>query len=520
MTDQDIMQEFEKMLENMNLTEEKKEPLRLLPIGKKRDMLTMNSKTTARNSFNSPNDYIQYLSKPDLSLLKKYSCIESLRVALTNNSLEWVQDFGNKGLKQVLSVLNECFRNDSKWDKVQHECIKCLKAIMNNKVGLRAMLEHKEAVSLVARSMNSTLPNVMMEAVKLLAAISLVPPNGHERTLEAITIAGEINGRERFQPIVSGLLLRNNETLRVSCLTLINAIIITPMDLDFRMHLRNEFLRVGLIDVLDALDGNSSDELQTQLKVFYDHKEEDFDEFAQRFDNIRLELDDVNECFELIKNLVMDTPAEPYFLSVLQHLVCIRDDAQIRPAYYKLIEECISQIVLHKSGCDPDFRATQRFNIDVEPLIEQLVERGRLEDSNGGSSAGMTAGLEAALTEKQETEAKLLQAQDHIRKLEEQIRIGGVSPSKSVPPPPPAMYAGGTPAGGGPGPPPPPPPPGGGPPPPPPGGGPPPPGGPTAPKGPSEQDILVKLGMKRKKKWSVMAGVKRANWKQIPVQKL
>jgi hypothetical protein len=34
-----------------------------------------------------------------------------------------------------------------------------------------------------------------------------------------------------------------------------------------------------------------------------------------RFDNIRLELDDVNECFELIKNLVLDTPAEPYFLS-------------------------------------------------------------------------------------------------------------------------------------------------------------------------------------------------------------
>ena len=78
----------------------------------------------------------------------------------------------------------------------------------------------------------------------------------------------------------------------------------------------------------------------------------------------------------LLQNLVMDTPAEPYFLSVLQHLVCIRynsvllrpgyrivltrDDANIRPAYYKLVEECVSQIVLHKSGCDPDFRATQR----------------------------------------------------------------------------------------------------------------------------------------------------------------
>ena len=87
----------------------------------------------------------------------------------------------------------------------------------------------------------------------------------------------------------------------------------------------------------------------------------------------------MNECFELVKNLVLDTPAEPYFLSVLQHMVCIRDDIMVRPAYFKLIEECVSQIVLHKFGCDPDFRATKRFNIDVEPLIEQLVERGRLE---------------------------------------------------------------------------------------------------------------------------------------------
>ena len=40
-----------------------------------------------------------------------------------------------------------------------------------------------------------------------------------------------------------------------------------------------------------------------------------------------------------------------------------------RPQYYKLIEECVSQIVLHRSGVDPDFRYTRRFEIDVEPLI-------------------------------------------------------------------------------------------------------------------------------------------------------
>ena len=95
------------------------------------------------------------------------------------------------------------------------------------------------------------------------------------------------------------------------------------------------------MDVLETLDQDATEELQLQLKVFYENRDEDFDEFAQRFDNIRLELDDVDECFELIRNLVMDTSAEPYFLSVLQHLVCIRDDAQIRPAYFKLIEVCV-----------------------------------------------------------------------------------------------------------------------------------------------------------------------------------
>jgi len=49
-------------------------------------------------------------------------------------------------------------------------------------------------------------------------------------------------------------------------------------------------------------------------------------------------------------------------------LVCI-----CRPQYYKMIEECVTQIVLHKSGVDPDFRYTKRFSIDVEPLLGETT---------------------------------------------------------------------------------------------------------------------------------------------------
>lgn len=57
-----------------------------------------------------PTEYIQYLSQPDLSANKTYNCVVSLRIALTNHPLSWVNEFGTEGLRQVLSVLNECYR--------------------------------------------------------------------------------------------------------------------------------------------------------------------------------------------------------------------------------------------------------------------------------------------------------------------------------------------------------------------------------------------------------------------------
>ncbi|KAJ4443300.1 hypothetical protein ANN_04968 [Periplaneta americana] len=547
---------FEEMLNDMNLSEEKKEPLRLQHAMNKKLMLINHYKGSSAqdncSKFSKPADYIQYLSTPDLSVNKLYGCIESLRIALTNNPLSWVQEFGTKGLKQVLSILNECYRNDNRYDRIQSECIRCLKAIMNNTDGIKLMFDHKEALTILARSLDPSKPNVMQQAVQVLAAVCLIPPSGHERVLEAITMTGEIKGRERFQPVVQGLMVKSHPSLTVGCLQLINAIVATPDDMEFRLHLRNEILRAGLIDVFEALENDASGDLTVQVKIFNDHKEEDYYEFVQRFDNVRLELDDINDCFEVIKNLVMDSSAEPFLLSILQHLLFIRDDALIRPAYYKLIEECVSQIVLHRSGCDPDFRAKRRFNIDVQPLIDSLVEKSRVEDDRKLDE--LSQRLEEAIAIRQETEAKLAHAEKKIIELEQFMgggKVAGGPPPPPMPgmgggpPPPPMPGMGGPPPPpmpgmGGPPPPPmpgmggPPPPPmpgmGGPPPPPMPGmGGPPPPPmmggmGPPPPPGfmmPAvpRPDVLPH-GMKPKKKWEVEGPLKRANWKAILPQKL
>ncbi|XP_076669045.1 diaphanous related formin 1 isoform X3 [Andrena cerasifolii] len=569
MDEETVNDKFEEMLANMNLTEEKREPLRQQSEAKKKEMLVLHYKGSIqenRSKFDKPADYIQYLAQADLSVNKIYSCIESLRIALTNNPLSWVQEFGTKGLKQVLATLNECYRNafiyyDSEhhYERIQYECIRCLKAIMNNTVGIKEMLAHHEALTIVARSLEPTKPSVMSETVKLLGAVCLISSDSHKQVLDAITMNGEFKRRERFLPIVQGLMNKKNENLRVECLQLINSIISSAEELDFRLHLRNEIMRVGLADILEMLEKDESEDLSRHLKIFNDHKEEDYEEFVQRFDHVRLELDDVNDCFEVIKNMVMETSAEPYFLSILQHLLFVRDDALVRPAYYKLIEECVSQIVLHRSGSDPDFSATKRFQIDVQPLIDTLVEKSRAEEER--RLIEVSQKLEEAIASKQEAEAKLQHAENKIRELEQGVttRSGGnnakvpaglpgmgqathAATGAPPPPPPPPL------PNSGPAPPPPPPLPGlGGPRPPPMPGtmGPPPPpmpgmlGGPVPPPpmpglGPAPPPLMpgfgllanacapqpLPLGLKPKKKWEVEAPLKRANWKAILPHKL
>ena len=57
--------------------------------------------------------------------------------------------------------------------------------------------------------------------------------------------------REDQELSFSGLLICN-DPLRVASMTLINSLVSSSEDLDFRIHLRNEIMRIGLRDVLEV----------------------------------------------------------------------------------------------------------------------------------------------------------------------------------------------------------------------------------------------------------------------------
>uniref|UniRef100_A0A674P305 Diaphanous related formin 2 n=1 Tax=Takifugu rubripes TaxID=31033 RepID=A0A674P305_TAKRU len=495
--------------EDMNLNEERKAPLREKDLSTKREMVVQYISATAKNSKHeftlSSQEYVHEL-RSGITEEKLFHCLESLRVSLTSNPVSWVNNFGHEGLGLLLDALEKQENIDK---KNQHKLIQCLKAFMNNKYGLQRILGDERSLLLLARAIDPKQTSMMTETVKILSAFCIIgEENILDKILAAMTIAAERNNKERFASIVEGLENHEAQQLQVACMQLINALVTSPDDLDFRIHLRNEFLRCGLKKILPEL--KETEELDIQLKVFNENKEEDSIELSHRLDDI---------LYHLLSNMVKDTGSETYFLSILQHLLLIRNDYYIRPQYYKVIEECVSQVVLHRSGMDPDFGYSRRLDVDFTHLIATVV-----------------------------LFINFLPTEELIMNISApylQIAAGPATPAAppppggaAVPPPPPPPPPGGIPPPPPPPPPlpghacippppPPPPPPGGGPPPPPPppGCGPPPPppffGGPGGPPPPPSLPVVkLPYGLQPKKIYKPETVMKRVNWTKIVPQEM
>ncbi|KAK2528961.1 Diaph2 [Columba guinea] len=163
---------------------------------------------------------------------------------------------------------------------------------------------------------------------------------------------------------------------------------------------------------------------------------------------------DVHEVFHLLYNMLKDTSSENYFLSILQHFLLIRNDYYVRPQYYKIIEECVSQIVLHCSGMDPDFKCRGRMDVDFTHLVDACVDKAKVEESEK-KAAEFSRKFDEEFTARQEAQAELQKREEKIKELETEIKqlrtqgpvltgqltevapLPSTLPSENVPPPPP-----------------------------------------------------------------------------------
>ncbi|XP_010078085.1 PREDICTED: protein diaphanous homolog 3-like, partial [Pterocles gutturalis] len=214
LSEREIIALFEKMMEDMNLNEDKKMPLREKDFNTKKEMVmqyisTASKSGSLKNSRKiSPQEFIQEL-KSGSTDERLVTCLESLRVSLTSNPVSWVENFGREGLGLLLDVLERLVdtKNQEKVVKrCQHKVVQCLRAFMNNKYGLERILGEERSLLLLIKAIDPKQTNMMTDIVKLLSAMCIVgEENILEKILEAITAAGEERNVDRFSPIVEGL---------------------------------------------------------------------------------------------------------------------------------------------------------------------------------------------------------------------------------------------------------------------------------------------------------------------------
>ncbi|XP_042637551.1 protein diaphanous homolog 3 [Orycteropus afer afer] len=429
LTENEVLELFEKMMEDMNLNEDKKAPLREKDFSIKKEMvmqyINTASKTGSLKSSHqiSPQEFI-YELKMGSADERLVTCLESLRVSLTSNPVSWVKSFGHEGLGLLLDILERLINGKLREKivkKSQHKVIQCLKALMNTQYGLERIMSEERSLTLLAKTIDPEHPVMMTDVVKLLSAICIVGEESIlEEVLEALTSSGEERKIDRFSPIVEGL-RHTSIQLQVACMQLINALVTSPDDLDLRLHIRNEFMRCGLKEIFPILKCIKNDGLDIQLKVFEEHKEEDLIEFSHRLEDIRAELDEAYDVYNMVWNSVKETGAEGYFISILQHLLLIRNDYFIRQQYFKLIDECVSQIVLHRDGMDPDFTYRKRLDLDLSQFVDICIDQAKLEEFEEKASE-LYKKFEKEFTDHQDTQAQLQKKEAKINELQAELQ--------------------------------------------------------------------------------------------------
>uniref|UniRef100_A0A8C1I7T8 Dishevelled associated activator of morphogenesis 1a n=1 Tax=Cyprinus carpio TaxID=7962 RepID=A0A8C1I7T8_CYPCA len=488
---------FTELVDELDLTEKHREAMFALPAEKKWQIYCSKKKVSYWKS-------LLALEKEDEE--ERNKTIESLKTALRTQPMRFVTRFIDlDGLTCILNFL-KTMDYETTESQIHTSLIGCIKALMNNSQGRAHVLAHSESINIIAQSLATENIKTKVAVLEIMGAVCLVP-GGHKKILEAMLHYQKFAcERTRFQTLLNDLdkstgRYRDEVNLKTAIMSFINAVLSQgagETSLEFRIHLRYEFLMLGIQPVIDKLRSHENSTLDRHLDFFEMLRNEDELALAKRFENVHIDTKSATQVFDLIRKRINHTDAFPHFMSVLQHCLHMpykRNGNTVQ--YWLLLDRIVQQIVLQNDkGHDPDVAPLENF--DVKNVVRMLVNENEVKQwkEQAEKMRKEHNELQQKLEKKErECDAKALEKEEMMQtlnkmkeKLEKEssehklvkqqvadlsVRLHEMSPplvplaNGSIPPPPPGL------AGI-----PPPPPPGGAPPPPP-----PPPGGPPPPPG-------------------------------------
>ncbi|KAM9666993.1 disheveled-associated activator of morphogenesis 2 isoform 1-T1 [Trichechus inunguis] len=313
--------------------------------------------------------------------------VEDLKTALRTQPMRFVTRFIElEGLTCLLNFLRSMDHATCE-SRIHTSLIGCIKALMNNSQGRAHVLAQPEAISTIAQSLRTENSKTKVAVLEILGAVCLVP-GGHKKVLQAMlhyqVYAAE---RTRFQTLLNELdrslgQYRDEVNLKTAIMSFINAVLNAGAgedNLEFRLHLRYEFLMLGIQPVIDKLRQHENAILDKHLDFFEMVRNEDDLELARRFDMVHIDTKSASQMFELIHKKLKYTEAYPCLLSVLHH--CLQMPYKRNGGYFQqwqLLDRILQQIVLQdERGVDPDLAPLENFN--VKNIVNMLINENEVK---------------------------------------------------------------------------------------------------------------------------------------------
>ena len=238
--------------------------------------------------------------------------VTSLRISLGAQPVEWLIDFteinGIDILLNILSSVEAKPKKNSEDVQMESEILKCLKIIMNIQPGLDKVLKTSLGLRKIAACLSSDNMNTRITILGLLAAVCLCfDTDGHRQVLEAMSHYKLVHRENaRFESILKDLKSSDNMEFVTNALTFINAIVNSPADIDVRTYLREEFVKLGLTEVLEKFkrEVKEDSDLYIQIEVYEEEAQYDKEEMLERFNELKCDIKSLDSVLSSLLNQV------------------------------------------------------------------------------------------------------------------------------------------------------------------------------------------------------------------------
>jgi cytokinesis protein len=414
----------------------------------------------------SPEWYVRKVMDNSISAQQ----LGSLSVSLRTQPIQWVKSFveaqGQIALTNVLGKINRRQTGrgaasggpaqDKDFDR-EYDIVKCLKALMNNKYGADNALQHPQIVTALAGSLVSPRLNTRKLVSEVLTFLChWADGQGHLKVIQALDqlktqqsetgrfdhwmrwIEITIDGRGKMGSLVgasdevrSGGIGVENLLMEyaVASLLLINMIVDTPeRDLQLRCHLRAQFTACGIKRILTKMESFQYEVIDKQIERFRTNEAIDYEDLLERenssmVDSVESEGKDLNDpaqIAEAIQSKILNTKANDYFVSLMQHLLLLRDnDAEDRLRTFQLVDAMMSYVVMDRRLPDMDLK--QSLNFTVQSLLDKLYTDSEARQARDDAVAARQI-ADAAMAERDEVQAQVqLGADGLVAKLQKQL---------------------------------------------------------------------------------------------------